>query len=77
MLDYNKRGLEKWGNGKIVTYPVSYRYNGGTIVDGEWYDGYEVPPPVIPDGYELIGIGIGLQLNAHPPYASMLMKKKN
>lgn len=66
---------EKWGSGKIVTYPVSYRYNGGTIIDGEWYDGYEVPFPSVPNGYKLFNVGIGLQLNAHPPYASMLMKK--
>ena len=25
-----------------VTYPVSYRYNGGIPIDGEWYAGYEV-----------------------------------
>lgn len=76
ILDYHKRGLEKWGKGKIVTYPVSYRYNGGTIIDGEWYDGFEVPPPIVPEGFCLINIGIGLQLNAHPPYASMLMQPK-
>lgn len=66
----------KWGKGKIVTYPVSYRYNGGTIINDEWYDGYEVPPPIVPEGFRLINIAIGLQLNAHPPYASMLMQKE-
>jgi len=74
------RGQERTKQGKLldsveVTYPVSYRYNGGTIIDDEWYTGYEVPPPILPDGYELVNIGVGLQLNARPPYATMLMKK--
>jgi len=53
-----------------VMYDVSYTYNGGTVIDGEWYDGYEVPPPLIAPGYAIIGIGVGLQLNASPPYAT-------
>lgn len=57
-----------------VTYPVSYTYNGGIIIDGEWYKGYKVDPPIIPEGYELLNIGVGLQLNARPPLATGLLK---
>lgn len=64
----------KWNNGRLVEYPVSYTYNGGIVVDGEWYSGFEVPGPVIPEGYELISIGIGLNLNARPPFATSLLR---
>ena len=53
-----------------VTYAVSYTYNGGTVINDEWYAGYEVPAPLIAPGFVLIGIGVGLQLNATPPYAT-------
>lgn len=56
-----------------VTYPVSYRYNGGIIIGDNWYKGYHVPKPDIPEGFELVNIGVGLQLNARPPYATMLV----
>ena len=65
---------EKWCNNRLVTFPVSYTYNGGTVIGDEWYDGYEVPPPYVPVGYELVGIGIGLQLNAAPPIATMYLR---
>lgn len=80
--------LEKKGRVE-VTYPVSYRYNGGIILtpDGvmdiacrhpksKWYAGFKVPPPVIPEGYELKSLGCGLQLNARPPFATNLLCKK-
>ena len=66
---------ERWLDSHLVTFPVSYRYNGGTIVNGEWYSGYEVPPPKVPKGFELVSIGIGLQLNARPPYATQFLRK--
>jgi hypothetical protein len=55
-------------------YAVSYKYNGGTVIDGKWYEGYEVPPPILPTGYKLVGIGVGLQLNASPPLATARLK---
>lgn len=58
-----------------VTFPVSYRYNGGIVLPEGWYPGYEVPPPILPDGYKLVSLGVGLQLNCRPPYATMLLKK--
>ena len=61
---------EKWGNRYLVTYSVSYRYNGGIIIGGKWYEGYKVPRPKVPKGFKLVGIACGLQLNAHPPYAT-------
>ncbi len=63
------------GHGKLVTYPVSYSYNGGTVVNDEWFAGYEVGPPVIPAGYELISLGYGLDLNYRPPRATALLRQ--
>ena len=59
----------------VVKYPVSYRYNGGIIVEGKWHDGYEVGDPIVPDGYELVGMGVGLQLNSRPPIATEYLQK--
>lgn len=65
---------ERWCGGYLVTYPVSYRYNGGTVIDGKWYEGFEVAKPKVPEGYELVDIAILLQLNAHPPYATKYLR---
>lgn len=59
-----------------VRVPISYTYNGGTLINGVWYGGYEVPAPIIPDTHELVTLGVGLQLNARPPYATMLLRPK-
>ena len=56
-----------------VTYAVGYSYNGGTVVNGEWFAGFKVPPPIVPAGYKLIGLAVGLELNAHPPQATALL----
>ena len=72
----NERGREKWLDGVLVMYPTSITYNGGTVIDGEWYSGYEVPQPKIPKGYELVSIYCGDQLNNHPPLATRLLRKK-
>jgi len=61
---------ERWLDSYLVSFPVSYQYNGGIIIDGEHYDGIEVPSPIIPDGYTLKSIGVGLNLNYVPPYAT-------
>lgn len=58
-----------------VNFAVGYRYNGGIVVKDEWYEGFEVPAPKVPKGYKLVGIGVGLQLNARPPYATQYLKK--
>lgn len=58
-----------------VTFPVSYDYNGGIIVNGKWFKGYKVGNPIIPSGYKLVTLGIGLQLNARPPLATMFLEK--
>ena len=65
---------ERWCDSWLVNYPATYQYNGGITVDEEWYDGYEVPPPKTPEGFELVGIGCGYQLNAHPPLATAYLK---
>ena len=64
----------KWCDGFLVTFPVSERYNGGIVIKNEWYDGYEVVRPTVPEGYELIGISCGNQLNVYPPYATAYLK---
>lgn len=56
-----------------VRFPVSCSYNGGTVVDGKWYAGYMVPEPIVPSGFKLVGLGVGLELNAHPPHCTMLL----
>lgn len=57
-------------DGKEVQYAVSYEYNGGIVISGKWYKGFKVPPPILPYGYKLVGIGVGLELNAKPPLAT-------
>jgi hypothetical protein len=64
------RGHTPGERGCEVQYAVSYEYNGGTTVAGQWYKGYKVPPPYLPIGYKLVGIGVGLELNATPPLAT-------
>ena len=59
-----------------VTYSVSQIYNGGIVIDDEWYDGYSVPAPLMNPDCAIISIAVGLQLNAHPPYATCLMVPK-
>jgi len=61
--------------GYEVTFPVSYRYNGGTIFQGEHYMGYNVPKPDVPKGWHLRSIGVGLQLNCRPPMATMFLER--
>jgi hypothetical protein len=68
------KSLQRAGKAHEVTFSVSYRYNGGIIVRDEWYSGYEVPKPDVPSGWTLVSLGFGLQLNAKPPYCTMLLK---
>lgn len=65
---------KRWCNSFLVKYPVSYTYNGGCIIKGKWYKGVKVPNPKVPKGFKLVGIGIGSQLNAFPPYATMYLE---
>ena len=65
---------EKWCDSHLVQFPVSHVYNGGVIIDDEWYDGYAVDAPEVPDGFELVSIYCGLQLNCQPPLATMYLK---
>lgn len=64
----NSKGYE-------VTYPVSYRYNGLIEHKGEWYRGFEVPAPKVPKGWRLRSLGVGLNLNAKPPIATMFLER--
>ena len=65
---------ERWLDSYLVTFPVSYRPNGGCVIDGEYYDGVEVPSPIIPSGYTLKSIGVGMMLNQTPPVCTMYLK---
>lgn len=60
-----------------VTYPVSYTYNGGIGIDGTWYEGYEVPAPILNVDHAIVGIGVGYELNARPPLATGVLKLKS
>lgn len=73
----NNRKNKKWCDGRLVMFPTSVQYNGGTTVNGEWFDGYKVPEPLIDEGYELVSIACGDQLNARPPLATRLLRKKS
>ena len=64
---------ERWCDSFLVTYPISIRYNGGTTIDGKWFQGYIVPKPKIPKGFKVHNIGCSLNLNAHPPYATVYL----
>jgi len=67
---------EKWADGFLVSFPVSYEYNGLIEVDNKLYRGFRVPKPFVPKGFKLVNIGIGLQLNARPPVATRYLKKR-
>lgn len=81
VIDVNRRGLEKWAGGRLYPVPVSQRYNGGIVVKlGEaevWAHGFKVPAPAVPEGWELVSIHCGAQLNACPPVLPMLLRKKS
>lgn len=62
---------------KEVRYSVSITYNGGTIIDGKWYQGYEVPPPILADGVKIEDPGFGLCLNSHPPQKTVYLVKED
>jgi hypothetical protein len=60
----------------MVKVPVSYTYNGGVLVDGAWYAGFDVGPPVVPATHELVDMACGLDLNHRPPCAAMILRPK-
>jgi len=58
-----------------VQFPTGVRYNGGTIVNGKWVQGILIAEPILPKGFMLRNIGVGLQLNCCPPYATKYLEK--
>ena len=62
---------------KEVRYSVSITCNGGTIIDGKWYQGYEVPPPILADGVKIVDPGFDLCLNSHPPQKTVYLVKED
>jgi len=67
--------LRRYNGECEVTFPVSYTYNGGIIIDGKWYKGFRVPYPKLREGFTLKTLGVGLDLNQKPPRATMLLTK--
>lgn len=77
VIKLTKAQQKRFDQGKSVevTFPVSYQYNGGTFIGDEFYKGYSVPPPIIPKGWKLVDIGVGLQMNARPPWCTKVLTK--
>ena len=71
------KSLAAKGKAHRVIYPVSYRYNGGIIIGNKWHEGFKIPRPKIPKGWELHNLGCGLQLNSRPPYATNVLMPIN
>jgi hypothetical protein len=69
------RGQERPGKSVKVHYPVGISYNGGTVIKGEWFAGYKVDPPIVPEGYQLVDICVGLELNCAPPMCTKILKE--
>jgi len=43
--------------GSSASVPAAYgvtRYNGGTVIDGAWYDGINRPLPTLATGFEIV-----------------------
>ena len=45
------RGLINCDSASYPSYGQTRRYNGGTVINGQWYAGESVPLPIIPDSY--------------------------
>lgn len=60
---------ERWLDSWLVTFPVSYAYNGGSE--------YIVDAPHVPAGFELVYIGTGLIFGGNVPYATRYLKPLN
>ena len=37
-------------------YGQTRRYNGGKIIDGDWYEAESLPLPSIPESYEIVSL---------------------
>lgn len=42
--------------GYLKGWNVETRYNGGTVIEGEWYQGIRRPLPKVPDGFKWIQV---------------------
>jgi len=58
-----------------ISYPVSYEYNGGTIYKGQYIKGFEIPEPIVPNGFKLVQLYMGLQLNSCPPMKTNRLRR--
>lgn len=60
----------KSGSRRKVSWPVSHEYDGGVTVKNKWYKGYEIPPPIVPEGFVLREESRDLVLDAKPSRAT-------
>lgn len=44
------------GSAYSIAYGTTKRFNGGTIVDGEWYEAIHNPMPKLPKGWEIVWV---------------------
>lgn len=51
--------------GSAVSYYGTQRFNGGTVIDGKWYEGYHRPWPKLPDGW---------RFESHPAWGVFLLR---
>ena len=64
----------RWLNGWLVQFAVSSNQQFYDEKNDTIWGGFEVPPPIVPEGYKLVSIGIS-QTNTRPPFATQFLKK--
>ena len=45
--------------GSTASVPAAYgvtRFNGGTVIDGQWYEGINRPHPIVAKGFEIVSV---------------------
>lgn len=50
------RGIIASSASSYPEYGQTIRFNGGRVIDGEWYESEAVPLPNIPDSYEFVNL---------------------
>lgn len=78
VVEPHRKGLTKWGKGRLFPVAVSARYNGGISFEDpngvwHWARGFKVGKPVLPVGWELRSIHCSASLNDFPPVQEMLL----
>lgn len=53
---YPFKGYLRLGELGHYAHGMSVRYNGGTVIDGKWWQGEEWPLPKLADGFEIVRV---------------------